>query len=219
MTTVDPSTRIRPAGDRAMLITLGDSAPVHRLALALRNNAIAGVQDVLPAAETVLVTLHSVRYAPQVRRELVALLARLDADAQFDVDVSRGTAQIDIPVTYDGEDLGAVADHLGITPAQVVAEHTSTVWTCAFIGFAPGFAYLASPDGRLTVPRRSQARTVIPPGAVALAAGFSAVYPRATPGGWQLIGHTDVRMWEVDRDPPALVRPGTGVRFVDVNGE
>ncbi|UGT52610.1 5-oxoprolinase subunit B family protein [Nocardia asteroides] len=218
----DWSTRIRPAGDRAVLITLDDPRPVQRLASALRVHAIAGVQDVLPAAETVLVTMHSVSYGIQVRRELVALLDRLDQEQpQADSpDVSRGTVPADddvveIPVRYDGADLPEVARMLDLSTAEVIAQHTGTLWRCAFVGFAPGFGYLTSPDGRLTVPRRAQARTAIPPGAVALAGGYSAVYPRGTPGGWQLIGSTDLRMWAVDRDPPALVRAGTAVRFVD----
>ncbi|MGY0502411.1 5-oxoprolinase subunit B family protein [Nocardia sp. FBN12] len=218
---IDWNARIRPAGDRAMLITLDDPRPVQRLASALRVHAIAGVEDVLPAAETVLVTMHSVSYGVQVRRELVALLDRLDHEPpQADSpDVSRGTVPDDepvvtIPVRYDGADLPEVAGLLDLSIPEVIAAHTGTVWRCAFVGFAPGFGYLTSPDGRLTVPRRTHARTAIPAGAVALAGGYSAVYPRGTPGGWQLIGSTDLRMWAVDRDPPALVRAGSAIRFV-----
>lgn len=218
---IDWNARIRPAGDRAMLITLDDPRPVQRLASALRVHAIAGVEDVLPAAETVLVTMHSVSYGVQVRRELVALLDRLDHESpQADSpDVSRGTVPddepvVEIPVRYDGADLPEVARLLDLSIPAVIAAHTSTVWRCAFVGFAPGFGYLTSPDGRLTVPRRARARTAIPAGAVALAGGYSAVYPRGTPGGWQLIGSTDLRMWAVDRDPPALVRAGSAIRFV-----
>ncbi|MGF0314279.1 5-oxoprolinase subunit B family protein [Nocardia fluminea] len=218
---IDWNARIRPAGDRAVLITLDDPRPVQRLASALRVHAIAGVEDVLPAAETVLVTMHSVSYGVQVRRELVALLDRLDHEPpQADSpDVSRGTAEdpepvVEIPVHYDGADLPEVARLLDLSIPEVIAAHTGTVWRCAFVGFAPGFGYLTSPDGRLAVPRRTHARTAIPAGAVALAGGYSAVYPRGTPGGWQLIGTTDLRMWAVDRDPPALVRAGSAIRFV-----
>ncbi|MFD3744591.1 allophanate hydrolase subunit 1 [Nocardia sp. NPDC058633] len=218
---IDWNARIRPAGDRAVLITLDDPRPVQRLASALRVHAIAGVEDVLPAAETVLVTMHSVSYGVQVRRELVALLDRLDQEPpQVDSpDVSRGTAPdgepvVEIPVRYDGADLPEVAELLGLSIPAVIAAHTGTDWRCAFVGFAPGFGYLTSPDGRLTVPRRAGARTAIPAGSVALAGGYSAVYPRGTPGGWQVIGTTDLRMWAVDRDPPALVRAGSVIRFV-----
>jgi KipI family sensor histidine kinase inhibitor len=97
---------------------------------------------------------------------------------------------------------------------EVVAAHTGTAWRVAFGGFAPGFAYLVGGDPRLRVPRRGRPRTKVPAGAVGLAAEFSGVYPRESPGGWQLIGHTEVAMWDVDRDPPALLHAGATVRFV-----
>ena len=204
---------IRAAGDRALLVT--PSGGVANVAAALRNREIAGIEDVLPAAKTVLVTLNSPDDAEPVRRALSSLLEETDDD------VSRGTLSLNdfpepvvIPVRYDGEDLAAVARLLDMTTAEIIAAHTGTVWQCGFVGFAPGFGYLESPDGRLTVPRRDQARTTIPAGAVALAGGYSAVYPRSTPGGWQLIGRTDLRMWDVDRDPPALIRAGSTVRYV-----
>ncbi|WP_067834798.1 5-oxoprolinase subunit B family protein [Nocardia lijiangensis] len=225
---------IRAAGDRALLVAPSDPGLAAALADALRGSAPAGIQDVLPAAETVLVTLVSAADAESVRREICALLedAQLEGtqledaqleDAQrtaYSPDVSRETVPhndspepIVIPVRYDGADLADVADLLGMTEDEVIAAHTGTVWRCAFVGFAPGFGYLESPDGRLTVPRRDTARTSIPEGAVALAGGYSAVYPRSTPGGWQLIGRTDLPMWDVDRDPPALIRVGGMVRF------
>lgn len=198
-------------------------APVPEFVSALRAHPVDGVQDVLPAAETVLVTLDSVRMAESVRRELEALLGTIQPTGASGV--SRGTPlpetssrePVLIPVHYDGADLDDVARLLGMTVAEVIAAHTGTVWRCGFVGFAPGFGYLESPDGRLTVPRRDQARTAIPAGAVALAGGYSAVYPRGTPGGWQLIGRTEVPMWDVDRDPPALIRAGVAVRFVEVD--
>ncbi len=98
----------------------------------------------------------------------------------------------------------------------MVAAHTGTAWTAAFSGFAPGFAYLTGGDPRLSVPRRAEPRTRVPAGAVALAGGFSGVYPRASPGGWQLLGRTDLAVWDLARDPPALLRPGVRVRFTAV---
>ncbi|MGV9614992.1 5-oxoprolinase subunit B family protein [Nocardia xishanensis] len=210
---------IRAAGDRALLVTPHDPGLAAALSEALRISAPAGVQDVLPAAETVLITLVSVAEAESVRREICTLLedAQRAADSR---NVSRETLPhndspqpIVIPVRYDGADLADVAELLGLTEDEVIAAHTGTAWRCAFVGFAPGFGYLESPDGRLTVPRRDAARTSIPAGAVALAGGYSAVYPRSTPGGWQLIGRTELPMWDVDRDPPALVRAGGWVRF------
>ncbi|WP_054815222.1 5-oxoprolinase subunit B family protein [Nocardia arizonensis] len=208
--TGEPS--IRRAGDRALLIT----APVPAFLAALRERRLPGVSDVLPAAETVLVTLDSARAAESVRRALADIMADMETTAALDP-WSTPEPPVEIPVHYDGADLPEVARLLDMDTAAVVAAHTGTVWRCGFVGFAPGFGYLESPDGRLSVPRREQSRTSIPPGAVALAGGYSAVYPRATPGGWQLIGHTDLAMWDTDRDLPALIRAGTAVRFTVVS--
>jgi KipI family sensor histidine kinase inhibitor len=109
-----------------------------------------------------------------------------------------------------------VAAHTGLTRAEVVTAHTGQPWRAAFAGFAPGFCYLTGGDPRLDVPRRPESRTSVPAGSVALAGGFSAVYPRESPGGWQLIGTTDAVLWDVDRQPPALISEGAWVRFVDV---
>ncbi|WP_067567862.1 5-oxoprolinase subunit B family protein [Nocardia acidivorans] len=227
---------IRSAGDRALLVIPSSHALVGELVAALRSRP-EGVVDVLPAAETVLVTLSGPEAAESLRKRLNVLLAQLESDASVAVggrelpgwqpEFADRSEQllggngfhdepIRIPVRYDGEDLPEVARLLGLTPAEVIAQHTATVWRCAFVGFAPGFGYLESPDGRLTVPRRSQSRTAIPAGAVALAGGYSAVYPRRSPGGWQLIGTTDARLWDVDRDPPALIRAAALIQFVDV---
>ena len=113
----------------------------------------------------------------------------------------------------------AVAEHTGMSDDDVVAAHTGSPWTVAFGGFAPGFAYLVGGDGRLVVPRRETPRTSVPPGSVGLAGEFSGIYPRSSPGGWQLIGRTDAVMFDVDRDPPALLAPGTRVRFVAVQAQ
>ncbi|MFD0360377.1 allophanate hydrolase subunit 1 [Nocardia sp. GCM10030253] len=222
---LDPDRLIRAAGDRALLITPIGHAAVAELVAVLRRRPIPGIQDVLPAAETILVTLLSVPDAEPVRRKLRTLIASTyrpgrERDSRV---VSRGTlpdagVQDDavlIPVRYDGADLDEVARLLDLSTAEVIAAHTGTVWRCAFVGFAPGFGYLESPDGRLTVPRRDESRTAIPAGAVALAGGYTAVYPRSTPGGWQLIGSTDLEMWDVDREPPAIIRAGAAVRFVN----
>ncbi len=118
-----------------------------------------------------------------------------------------------LPVRYDGPDLDEVARLTGLTVDEVVTAHTGSAWTVAFMGFAPGFAYLAGGDARLAVPRRDHPRPRVDMGAVGLAAGLSGVYPRSSPGGWQLVGRTDVTLWDLSHDPPALLRPGTVVRF------
>jgi KipI family sensor histidine kinase inhibitor len=121
---------------------------------------------------------------------------------------------VEIPVTYDGEDLGEVAALTGLSEAEVVARHQGASYRVAFCGFSPGFAYLTGLPRELHVPRRETPRTVVPAGSVAVAGDYASVYPRASPGGWRLLGRTDVPLWDLDRDPPALLRPGTRVRFV-----
>ncbi|MDQ2796035.1 MAG: allophanate hydrolase subunit 1, partial [Actinomycetota bacterium] len=121
-----------------------------------------------------------------------------------------------IEVTYNGPDLLDVADHLGVTDTEVVRRHTSQVWTVEFTGFAAGFGYLTGAENGLDVPRRADPRTRIPAGSVGLAGPYSGVYPRDSPGGWQIIGRTADPMWDPTRDPPALLTPGREVRFVQV---
>lgn len=215
--------QVRRAGDRALLAIPPDAADVpalhaaaHDLTEGRAEGSAAGVQDVLPAAETVLLTLEPGADIAVVEQ---ALRRAFDARSR-DARTEQGDGPtVEIPVRYDGADLDDVAALLGITAAEVVALHTGTHWRCAFIGFAPGFGYLTSPmpDAPLVVPRRRESRTAVPPGAVALADGYSAVYPRRSPGGWQLIGTTDLPMWDLRRTPPNLLAPGTRVRFVEVS--
>ena len=126
---------------------------------------------------------------------------------------SGDAGEVEIAVDYDGPDLDEVGRLTGLGARGVVDAHTGQVWTVAFVGFAPGFGYLVGEDARLHVPRRADPRTRVPAGAVALAGEFSGVYPRPSPGGWQLVGTTDVRLWDLDGEPPALLRPGVRVRF------
>jgi KipI family sensor histidine kinase inhibitor len=120
---------------------------------------------------------------------------------------------VTIDVVYDGADLDEVARLTGLSPDEVVAAHTAAPMRVGFGGFAPGFGYLVGGDERLHVPRRAEPRTRVPVGSVGLAGEFSGVYPRESPGGWQLIGHTDAVLWDVERDPPALLTPGLWVQF------
>ncbi|MGH8970633.1 MAG: 5-oxoprolinase subunit B family protein, partial [Actinomycetes bacterium] len=122
---------------------------------------------------------------------------------------------VELPVRYQGPDLHEVARRWGMSPAEVVVRHTSTAFTVAFCGFSPGFAYLSGLPPRLEVPRRATPRVEVAAGSVGLAGPWCAVYPSASPGGWQIIGRTAVPLFHVDRDPPALLVPGTRVRFVD----
>ncbi len=201
--------RFLPVNLDALLVELDDLQQTLALHASLLRDPIAGIEELVPAARTVLV-----RYRPSAQ----GFAALVEAIARRDV---RGAAQrsetlVEIPVRYDGEDLAEVAQRLGITPDEVVRRHTGSEYTVAFTGFAPGFGYLAGGDPSLDVPRRTTPRTRIPAGAVGLAGTFSGVYPQASPGGWQIIGTTPVAMWDIDRDPPALLQPGARVRFVDI---
>jgi len=206
-----PVLGVRPHGDTGVLVEVADVARALALHAALRTAPPPGLVDLVPAARSVLV-----RVAPSTDlRAVVAAVhaVRVPTAAPGDADDARPA--VEIPVVYDGADLDDVARLTGLTCGEVVAAHTGQLWTVAFAGFAPGFGYLAGTDARLTVPRRREPRTSVPAGAVALAGEFGGVYPRASPGGWQLIGRTDLAMWHADRDPPALLTPGTRVRFVE----
>jgi KipI family sensor histidine kinase inhibitor len=197
--------RILPAGDAAVLAEVEDLDAVLALAAALRADPLPGTVDVVPAVRTVLVTFDRTTSVEQVTLGLRAV-----RPAAYD---RGGTSRVEVPVSYDGADLGEVARLTGLGEAEVVRRHTSADYVVAFCGFAPGFAYLTGGDPALRVPRRSPPRTAVPAGSVALADTFTGTYPRRMPGGWQLIGRTDAVLWDIDRDPPALLPPGARVRF------
>jgi KipI family sensor histidine kinase inhibitor len=206
--------RLLPCGELALLVELDDLGQVVALAAAARS--LPGISDVVPAARTVLLGVEHAAALPGLRRTVEALLPGLDHPP-----ATQGTGApdpIEIAVTYDGPDLDRVAELTGLTVPEVVAAHTGTDWVAAFGGFAPGFCYLTGGDPRLTVPRLARPRTSVPPGSVGLAGPFSGIYPRSSPGGWQLIGRTDAVLWDSQRTPPALITPGATVRFV-VAGE
>ena len=199
--------RVLPSGSTALLVELDDLDAVLALYAALADRPPDGVVDVVPAARTVLLVTDPARTTLAAVAEAVRTTApRPDARAAGDV--------VELPVHYDGADLAELAGLLDLSPAELVQRHTGAGWTVAFCGFAPGFGYLTQDGGSWDVPRRSTPRTRVPPGSVALAGEFSGVYPRESPGGWQLIGRTDVAVFDLDRDPAALLRPGVRVRFV-----
>jgi KipI family sensor histidine kinase inhibitor len=200
-------------GDRALLVELGSTERVVAWTDALTGEPVPGVADLVPAAETLLVVLAQDADVGAVRHRLGEVTAE-PASGTAGGGGAGGDA-VEIPVRYGGPDLGEVARLTGLSEREVVEAHTGTGWRVAFGGFAPGFGYLVGGDPRLEVPRRETARAVVPAGAVGLAGTFSGVYPRESPGGWQLIGTTGVTMWDLDRDPPALLRPGARVRFVE----
>lgn len=198
-------TGIRWAGPRAWLVELNDLASVLALHQHLAANPLPGQLDAVAAAATLLVKFSS-------RVQAVAghsAVQRLELDGLHRAEGH----EVTIDVVYDGEDLAEVGELTGLGADGVVAAHTDQLWTAAFGGFAPGFTYLVGEDKRLEVPRRTSPRTAVPAGAVALGGAFSAVYPRQSPGGWQLIGRTSAVLWDLGRDSPALVRPGDTVRY------
>lgn len=220
---------VRRAGEHAILAEYPDTATVLQVAAALRGLAPPRLREVVPAERSLLL----VGTPLSTPDELAHLLTDLSVRP---LDLTGGT-EVVIPVVYAGEDLDDVADLLGLSPTALVDAHTATMWTAAFGGFAPGFAYLitgggptSGPPGRggaagtertdrasedlvWDVPRRSEPRTTVPAGSVALASRYSGIYPRPSPGGWQLIGHTDAVLFDPSRREPALLTPGTRVRF------
>jgi KipI family sensor histidine kinase inhibitor len=201
---------IRWAGPRALLVQLGSLESVLALHGWLQKNPLQGQVDVIAAARTVLAVFDSSANARAGRTAL----------ALVDTTGEAGTATmgepVQIEVVYDGEDLTEVGRLTGLSIEGIIAAHTGQKWTAAFGGFAPGFAYLVGENELLNVPRRGTPRTAVPAGSVALAGNFSAVYPRRSPGGWQLIGRTAARMWDLGREQPALLHPGAIVQYVAV---
>ena len=200
-------------GDRALLLEFGSTAEVLAWTGAVREAGLPGVVDIVPAAKTILVKLAGTRYLAPTRQRLGGLRVTEEAVAES---ATPTEADVVIDVGYDGEDLDEVARLTGLSTAEVVAALTGTLWRVGFSGFAPGFAYLVGGDERLVVPRRSEPRTKVPVGSVGLAGEFSGIYPRESPGGWQLIGRTSAVVWDVDRDDPALLAPGMWVQFQEV---
>lgn len=200
--------RVLPSGATALLVELDDLAEVLALYAALVERRPAGVVDLVPAARTVLVVADpSVTSLDAVER---AVRGTTPQPGRRDLG-----ELVRIPVTYDGPDLAAVADLLGVGAAELVRRHAAAEWVVGFCGFAPGFGYLTAPTWAADVPRLASPRTRVPAGSVALAGQFSGVYPRRSPGGWQLIGRTDAIVFDPSRDPAALLRPGARVRFAD----
>jgi KipI family sensor histidine kinase inhibitor len=198
-------------GDRALLLEFANTAEVLAWAAVIRDAGLPGVVDIVPASRTVLVSLAEPRHQEAVRQRLGAL--RVDPITAQDSTRRRRRPDATLDVVYDGDDLDDVAELTGLTTAEIITAHTASVFRVGFAGFAPGFAYLVDGDPRLHVPRRTEPRTKVPAGSVGLAGEFCGVYPRETPGGWQLIGRTNAVLWDVDRDDPALLVPGMWVQF------
>ena len=199
--------KVRVAGERGLLVEVEDLEMVHRLHAALRELDPPGVVELVPAYRTVLIVAD-----PGQAEALDELADRLPGLELPPAEAVAGET-VEIPVRYDGEDLPEVAGLTGLGAEEVVRRHTAPEYTVAFLGFSPGFPYLVGLDPALEVPRRDTPRTSIPAGSVGLAGGQTGIYPTASPGGWQLIGRTQVTLFDPARDPPALLAPGTRLRF------
>ena len=202
--------RFLPVSLTTILVELADLDETLALFASLEADPIDGIEETVPAARTLMIRFRPEKLTPAA---LAARIATRDLSAKL----APSEHLVEIPVRYDGEDLGDVAELTGLSVAEVIRRHTESEFTVAFCGFAPGFGYLVGGDPALHVPRRKSPRTRIPAGSVALAGAFSGVYPQASPGGWQIIGTTPVRMWDIDRDPGALFQPGYRVRFFDMD--
>ena len=198
--------RLLPYGRHALLAEVD---PDLVLTLAEAAAAIDGVGEVVPAARTVLLVLAAGADPDTVGR----LVTGLDLVAG----ARQEGPEVVLDVVYDGPDLATTAAEVGLDADGLVRAHTHAAHVVAFCGFAPGFAYCRGLPVELHVPRLSEPRTRVPAGSVAVAGEFSGVYPSASPGGWRLLGRTDARLWDVERDPPALLAPGTRVRFRPVH--
>jgi KipI family sensor histidine kinase inhibitor len=238
--------RFEPLGDRAILIQLGAriDQQLNTRALALADNVRAarlpGVLDVAAAYASVCVRYDPAAWLDAAHSPFAELSARLgsivdnaaaasatlDNDAIVDGSILDGSILdntiLEIPVRYGGEsgpDLEAVAQHAGLRVEEVITRHCAGDYRVAMLGFAPGFAYLLGLDAALHVPRRATPRTRVPAGSVAIGGAQTGIYPRELPGGWQIIGHTALTLFDPAHDPPTLLTPGKRVRFHRVEHE
>jgi KipI family sensor histidine kinase inhibitor len=199
--------RLLRVGEDSLLVEVEDTLAAMRVYdEALRHDIAAA--DVVPAARTVLFS------GVPDRDELEQTVRGWSIDVGV-APAADSSAPVEVPTVYDGPDLDTVARHWELTTREVVELHTSTEMLVAFCGFSPGFAYCTGLDR--SVPRLAEPRTKVPAGSVGLADVFTGVYPTASPGGWQLIGRTDLVLWDHTRDRPATLAPGTRVRFVEVS--
>jgi KipI family sensor histidine kinase inhibitor len=204
--------RFLPVGSDAFLVELDDLAMTLTLLDRMLAARPAGVIELVPAARTLMV-----RFDPLLihYEHLVAVISDIDLSVRS----SRQGETFEIPVTYDGEDLRDIAEILGWSVEDLIRRHTEATYTVAFTGFAPGFAYMTSDDPAFDVPRRQSPRVRIPAGSVAIAGKFGGIYPSDSPGGWQLLGRTPLKMWDTNRPRVALLAPGDRVRFRSMGKE
>jgi KipI family sensor histidine kinase inhibitor len=201
--------RVLHVGDGALLVEVAsgeEAQALHAELMRRRAEGSLSVREIVPAARTVL--LDGLADPARLASELTS--------SEVPPVPPRARDVVELPVRYDGPDVADVAAHWGVSEKDVARIHANTEFRVAFCGFAPGFGYLAGLPARYDVPRRATPRTAVPAGSVGLAGPYTGVYPRSSPGGWQLIGTTDAVLWDHARVPAALLSPGTRVRFVPV---
>lgn len=218
--------RISPVGDRALRIELGttiDEATQQRVqaaCAALDAAAIPGFAELVPAYTTI-----TVHYDPRIAAEAGApaddIVGWLSTRAELALDKlppkpTRKGNTVEIPVCYGGEfgpDLARVAAQAKLSPEEVIRRHSEGRYVVHLVGFSPGFPYLGGMDVALATPRLAQPRAQVPAGSVGIAGVQTGVYPVATPGGWNLIGRTPLKLFRLEDDPPALLQAGDRVKF------
>jgi KipI family sensor histidine kinase inhibitor len=189
------------------MLDLDNTESVMAMHQHIQKSKLPGIIDVIPAARTILVTV-----APHTTA--LSHVAQYASTMETAAAPRASHTEIELPVVYDGPDLANVSSLAGVTIEQLIGDHLQRIWTVAFIGFAPGFGYMTSRDWPHFVPRRGESRLKVPAGAIGLAGEYCGIYPNDSPGGWQIIGHTDAPMWDPARRPPGLLHPGARVRFV-----
>ncbi len=217
--------RIIPANDSAILVEFGNSidyeinAKVYALQAEIERSEIApSIIEFIPSYRSLLVEYDvSTHLYSDLRDQIAALAESIDSN-EF-ADTREGTEVHQIPVAYGGEfgpDLESVADHAGLTTDDVIEIHSGTDYHVFMLGFAPGFPYLGGMDERIACPRLATPRTIVPAGSVGIAESQTGVYPNPSPGGWQLIGRTPIKLFDADADPPSAMLPGTKVNFIPI---
>ena len=215
------TTHIRTAGSGALLVCLDAPEHVTELYHDLLADPPEGFIEAIPAAETVMVVFDPSHAAAstlgsRLRAAAERASTKTNATAIDDPSTRQDPVVVIIPVVYDGPDLHEVARRTGLGVEEVVRRHVAGEYVVSFCGFAPGFAYLSGLDPTLILPRRSLPRTRVPAGSVAVSDRYTSVYPHESPGGWHLLGRSSMVLWDLEREPPALLTPGTRVRFEQV---